>query len=235
MWRPFAVLAGIVLTVAVIFSASHSSRAADGPSDYVDSRLCANCHASIYETYGRTGMARSFYRPRPENTVEDYKANNSYYHAASDTHFTMIERDGKYYQRRYQIGFQGKETNVDEKEIDCVMGSGNHVRSYLHRTSAGGLQELPLAWYSEKGGYWAMNPGYDKPDQLASGLAGMGSCAGKIGAAREGRGNLPACRPAISRGRPILAGAGGGLCGSGKESGGNGGFAKGSAIGLGGA
>jgi predicted CXXCH cytochrome family protein len=23
---------------------------------------------------------------------------------------------------------------------------------------------LPLAWYAEKGGYWAMNPGYDRPD-----------------------------------------------------------------------
>src|SRR5271170_2817989 len=115
MWRPLAVFAGVVLTIGVIFSASHSSRAAESPSDYVDSRLCANCHASIYETYRRTGMARSFYRPRPENTVEDYKVNNSYYHPASDTHFTMIERDGKYYQRRFQIGFEGKETNVEEK------------------------------------------------------------------------------------------------------------------------
>ena len=135
------------------------------PADYVDTRLCAQCHAKIYEAYQRTGMARSLYRPVGANTVEDYGVNNRYYHAASDTHFTMIERSGKYYQRRYQIGYQGKETNVDEKEIDFVMGSGNHVRTYLHRTNTGALLELPLAWYAEKGGYWAMNPGYDKPDQ----------------------------------------------------------------------
>jgi predicted CXXCH cytochrome family protein len=110
-------------------------------------------------------MARSFFRPTPGNTVEDYRVNNGYYHPASDTYFTMLERDGRYYQRRYQIGFQGEETNVDEKEIDFVMGSGNHVRTYLHRTKAGALLELPLAWYAEKGGNWAMNPGYDKPDQ----------------------------------------------------------------------
>src|SRR5689334_7561361 len=132
---------------------------------YVDSRLCAPCHPKIYETYQHTGMARSFYRPRPENTVEDYRVNNRYYHRASDTHFTMLERNGKYYQRRYQIGFRGEETNVDEKQIDFVMGSANHVRTYLHRTSAGALLELPLAWYAERGGYWSMNPGYDKPDQ----------------------------------------------------------------------
>ena len=44
------------------------------------------------------------------------------------------------------------------------MGSGNHSRAYLSRTPNNRLIELPLAWYSEKGGYWAMNPGYDRPD-----------------------------------------------------------------------
>src|SRR6185437_4423130 len=63
--------------------------------------------------------------------------------------------------RRWQIGYECKETNVEELEIDYVMGSGNRVRTYLHRTPRGTLIELPLAWYSEKGGYWAMNPGYD--------------------------------------------------------------------------
>lgn len=168
MWRSLAVIVGIVLAVGIAFFASHSSRAADNSSDYVDPRLCAACHSGISETYQRTGMARSFYRPAPENTIEDYQKNNRYYHAPSDTYFTMIERSGKYYQRRYQIGFAGKETNVEEKQIDFVMGSGNHVRTYLHRTATGELQELPLAWYSEKGGYWAMNPGYDELDHLYS-------------------------------------------------------------------
>jgi len=151
--------------LAVATLAAGSLACFGAPADYVDSSLCAGCHRNIYEAYQRTAMARSFYRPERGNPAEDYRVNNSYYHAASDTHFTMLERDGKYYQRRYQIGFQGKETNVDEKEIDFVMGSGNHVRTYLHRTSAGALQQLPLAWYAEKGGYWMMNPGYDKPDQ----------------------------------------------------------------------
>ena len=43
------------------------------------------------------------------------------------------------------------------------MGSGNHSRAYLNRTGRGILIELPLAWYSEKGGYWDVNPGYDTP------------------------------------------------------------------------
>jgi predicted CXXCH cytochrome family protein len=113
-------------------------------------------------------MARSFYRPRPENTVEDYTSRNSYYHPASDTWFAMIQRDGRYYQREWQIGFDGKETNAVEKEIDFVLGSGNHARTYLHREAGNTLVELPLSWYAEKGGTWAMSPGYDRPDHQGS-------------------------------------------------------------------
>lgn len=105
-------------------------------------------------------MGRSLYRPAPENTPP-----GSFYHQASDRYYTMIERGGKFYQRRHQIGFGGKETNVLEVEAGYVVGSGNHARTYLHRTSEGSLVELPVSWYAEKGGYWAMSPGYDRSDQ----------------------------------------------------------------------
>jgi hypothetical protein len=134
------------------------------PSTYVNSKLCESCHATQAQSYRHTGMARSFYRPQPGNTIEDYSRANSHYHGPSDTHFTMIERDGKYYQRRYQIGYQGKETNIEEKQVHFVMGSGNHARTYLHRTSRNTLQQLPLGWYAEKRGHWGMSPGYDHPD-----------------------------------------------------------------------
>jgi predicted CXXCH cytochrome family protein len=109
-------------------------------------------------------MARSFYRPAPENTVEDYSKKNTFYHRASDTYFEMVERGGRYFQRQYQMGFEGKPTQAVEKEVDFILGSGNHARTYLHRTAADTLVQLPLAWYAEKGGYWAMSPGYDRPD-----------------------------------------------------------------------
>jgi predicted CXXCH cytochrome family protein len=55
-------------------------------------------------------------------------------------------------------------TNEFEARIDYWIGSGNHARSYISRTKAGELIELPISRYSENGGYWAMNPGYDRPD-----------------------------------------------------------------------
>ena len=49
---------------------------------------------------------------------------------------------------------------------DFVLGSGKHARTYLHRAAGGRFVELPAGWYSENGGYWAMNPGYDRPDHM---------------------------------------------------------------------
>lgn len=123
-------------------------------ADYVDPQVCATCHREIAAEYAKTGMGRSFFRPSPADT-------GSYYHALSDTHFSMTVRDGAAYQRRWQLGFDGRETNVEELKVDYVMGSGNHARSYLHRTPRGTLIELPLGWYSENGGQWRMAPGSD--------------------------------------------------------------------------
>ena len=125
------------------------------PSAYVNAKECAACHPRIFSSYQLTGMARSFFLSRPGPTVDDF------YHAASDTHFSMFQREGKYYQRRWQIGPKGHEINPEEMQVDFTMGSGNHAQTYLHRTAGGTLLELPLGWYAEKGGYAALNPGYD--------------------------------------------------------------------------
>src|SRR5215467_12597645 len=102
------------------------------PGKITPQAVCGSCHPAIAESYSKTAMARSFYRPKSV-------ASGEFYHAASDTRFTMFERGGQFFQRRFQTGFGGAETNVDEKRIDFVMGSGNHARTFLHRTRAGEL------------------------------------------------------------------------------------------------
>ena len=128
--------------------------------------VCGTCHAAIAAGYARTGMARSLFRPRPAMEVEDLDGRNSYYHSLSDRHYRTFRSGGKYYQRRGQTGENGKENNAIEREIHFVLGSGNRARAYLHRTPEGRLLQLPVGWYSAGGGYWAMNPGYDRPDHL---------------------------------------------------------------------
>ena len=151
---------GSTLILLVLSGCLTAQQAAPG-NEYVDAKICAGCHRQIAADYRLTGMGRSFYRPAPANTIEDYANQNAFQHSLSDTRYSMIARDGAYYQRRWQLGFEGKETNVEELKIDYVIGSGEHARSYLHRMASGAFIELPLGWYAEKGGYWGMSPGFD--------------------------------------------------------------------------
>ena len=160
MGWPFSGLVAAVVTCQML------AAAAPAGSRYIDSRVCGKCHSAIAAHYAQTGMGRSFFRPArssvPEvDPIRIDPAKEDFYHALSDTHFSMTLRDGRYYQRRWQVGFAGKESSVEELTVDYVMGSGNHARSYLHRTPRGTLIELPLGWYAENGGRWGVSPGSD--------------------------------------------------------------------------
>jgi len=135
---------------------------------YADPAVCADCHSEIAATYQKTGMGRSFRKLGSKGDLGAPATAKPFYHAASKSFFSMVFRDGAWFQRRWQTGVDGKETNVDEKRVDYVLGSGNHSRTLLHLTERNTLQELPLGWYSEKGGFWDMNPGYDRPDYAGS-------------------------------------------------------------------
>ncbi|MBV8810800.1 MAG: tetratricopeptide repeat protein [Acidobacteriaceae bacterium] len=164
--RRWAVLAAIGSLACLLNSSCGRAKAAvTQQSGYVDAIVCNGCHADIARTYRLTGMGRSAYPPTDVNVVEDYTSNDALYHAPSDRYYTLIHRSGEFYQRRHQIGFNNKETNTLERRVDVVIGSGNHARTYLHRAREGKLTELPVSWYAESGGYWAMSPGFDRPDQ----------------------------------------------------------------------
>lgn len=122
-------------------------------SGYVDPVRCRACHQSIYDSYAKTGMGRSF---GPAGAVPDLA---DFFHDASARRYSVVNRAGAFFLRRTQ-----PETGTLEKRIDYVLGSGNHSKTFVHRDPQGRLLELPVSWYSERGGYWAMSPGYDRPD-----------------------------------------------------------------------
>ncbi len=160
--RPLLSIGAPLCALACGVAAFSATAQAQTPN--VAGKPCATCHPREAASFAQTGMGRSFSVPTPGSITPA-----SFYHKASDTTFEMIARSdaaGKteYFQRQYQIGFDGKQTSILEKRVDLVLGSGNHSKAYLSRTPSNTLLELPLAWYAEKGGYWAMNPGYDNPD-----------------------------------------------------------------------
>src|SRR5713101_1270721 len=120
-------IAAVVAAAAILTAWTYLGRRPVASSlrvEYVDPRLCANCHAGIAANFRETGMGKSFSRLPVKNTLEDFTPGKPFYHKASDTYFSMIQRGGEYFQRRWQIGFDGSETNVEEKRVDYVMGSG---------------------------------------------------------------------------------------------------------------
>lgn len=162
------VLIGALAAAGVWWHMRQATGASSQPAArYADPALCEQCHPDIAATYHKTGMGRAFHRVRAQD-INWPTPGKPWHHASSDTYFEMVQRDGSWFQRRWQIGFDGKQTNVDEKRADYVLGSGNHAETFLHLTENNTLQELPLGWYAEKGGYWAMNPGYDRPDFAGS-------------------------------------------------------------------
>jgi len=132
---------------------------------YVDPARCTSCHRQIADDYARTGMGRSFRSLRSEVALPEFNG-VTFRHDASEQYFTATRKDAGYYLQRRQAGLGGSAANVLESEVHYVVGSGNHARSYLHRSPAGTLVELPATWYSEGGGSWGMSPGYDRPDHL---------------------------------------------------------------------
>jgi predicted CXXCH cytochrome family protein len=144
---------------------------APGTEAYAPARSCAACHPAQWKTYQQTGMARAFFKPAAERMVEDWDGANTFHHVASGRHYKFSRREGRYFLRRHVTGYDGKETAVMEAEIHYVMGSGNHARSYIHRTPQNRLVELPVAWYPDPAGkrprgFFAMGPGYDRPGHL---------------------------------------------------------------------
>jgi len=178
-WR--TLLIGVAVLAAAWRIVPQSRPASSPPANqtssaYVDPALCASCHQDIAKTYKLTGMGHSLYQPVAGSMVEDFTTRNTVHHEASGLTYTMVERDGKFYQRRSEKGFDGNETNVVEEQIDYIIGSGNHARSYLHRGLDGRLIELPVSWYVENSGYWAMSPGYDRKGQEDFRRAIPGEC-----------------------------------------------------------
>jgi len=154
--------AGILLHRAV--SSRDDQQYANG---YAPPQSCNRCHAKIAETYKQTGMGRSFHRVSAQTEAADFKDRNSITHQPSGKRYEMVQQDGAFYLRRSVLNQDpGLEVESYLQRMDYAIGSGNHARTYLHRTADGKLIELPVSWYTELGGYWEMSPGYDQAAQM---------------------------------------------------------------------
>lgn len=98
---------------------------------YTDPVVCQECHADVWQTYQHTGMARSFCPAKPGTMKAHLGTGEPFYHRTSERYYTMIERDGRYFQRRHQSDFTGREANVVEKEIHATIPLSSEASTVL--------------------------------------------------------------------------------------------------------
>src|SRR4051794_34211509 len=81
---------------------------------YINPAVCRSCHQAIFDSYAQTGMARSL---APVKHVPNL---TELYHRPSERYYSIVFREDRPFLRRTQEG----NTNVVEKSIDFVIGSG---------------------------------------------------------------------------------------------------------------
>jgi tetratricopeptide (TPR) repeat protein len=123
---------------------------------YVGIQKCASCHDEIYQSYIRTGMGRSFYKPVWEERIEDFE--QIVYDSHSDYYYQSFWQDKELWMKEFRK--EGNDTVYQRIEkIDYIIGSGNQTRSYLILRN-GFLYEAPITWYVARK-KWDLSPGYE--------------------------------------------------------------------------
>jgi hypothetical protein len=129
---------------------------------YVGSKVCAGCHADIYEKYVRTDMGRSMSLANDPAQLE--RVSNPVTVVADKLHryFQVFRKDSNLYQSEYELGSDGSEVFRNIQKIEYVIGSGSNGQGYIVQRGDY-LLEAPLSYYS-KSKSWALSPGYELGD-----------------------------------------------------------------------
>lgn len=155
-----ALMCGVAIGLGWYFGMSAGGESKNtSPASYAPAGECQACHGEKHRDYQHVAMSQSFRTIDTSTAIEDFAA-PAFVHSKSQRRYQMVRREGKLFQRRYELDGSGQTANAYELEITHVIGSGRHARSYLHRSASGELFQLPLTWYTQERA-WNMSPGYD--------------------------------------------------------------------------
>ncbi|MGH9432574.1 MAG: hypothetical protein ACRD3T_13615 [Terriglobia bacterium] len=134
-----------------------------GPAvGYVGSKVCAECHSDIYQSFKATDMGRSMVMPDDASqsvllltpaTVDDQKLNRQ---------FQAFGQGNRVYQSESEIAPGRGEVFRNTKQVEYVIGAGENGFGYLVRRGQY-LFEAPLSYYT-KFHQWELSPGYQFAD-----------------------------------------------------------------------
>src|SRR5579859_1002265 len=130
--------------------------------DYVGSRVCAECHHSIYKSFSRTDMGRSMSVVSPA-VLALLPTSATIFDSKHNRHFSAFVRRGRLYQSEWALDEQGRVVFDEIEKVKWIIGAGaNAIGGFILRGED--IDEAPLAYYSQTGA-WALSPGYEDADR----------------------------------------------------------------------
>ena len=134
-------------------------------SGYVGNEACAKCHASIYESYTRTAMAKAS-GPATENLIV-----GELHHQPSGLNYRIYSEDGKVW-----LAFErpGDPSVSGKRQLLYYIGQGRRGRTYLFSVD-GFVFESPVNWYADRH-MWDMAPAYGGTREMPLNLPALVSC-----------------------------------------------------------
>jgi Tfp pilus assembly protein PilF len=146
--RVAAAVAPLGLIALQLSAGSPLARAAAAPEE-VGNQACASCHKALYDTFGRTAMARTS-GPAPANVIE-----GTFHHGASGVSY-RVYREGESAYLSYER--PGSSALHGRQGLKYFVGSNTRGRTFLFDID-GFLYQSPINYYAAKR-VWDMSPGY---------------------------------------------------------------------------
>lgn len=124
---------------------------------YVGINTCKLCHQSIYNTFIKTGMGKSF------DVASKHKSAGDYHSSA------VHDKIGDFYYKAFwdneslrflEYRLQGKDTIYKRLEtVNFIVGSGQHTNSHIQSVN-GYFNQMPMTFYTQKK-TWDLPPGFE--------------------------------------------------------------------------
>lgn len=127
---------------------------------YVGMNECKTCHASIYESFMRTGMGKSWGAATKQKSAADFTpAHALVYDSIKDFYYKPFwDKDSLCI---LEFRLSGKDTIYRRLEkVSYIVGSGQHTNSHILNIN-GYLHQAPITFYTQKG-RWDLAPGFEK-------------------------------------------------------------------------
>jgi tetratricopeptide (TPR) repeat protein len=124
---------------------------------YVGMNTCKLCHQSIYNTFIKTGMGKSFDVASKQKSAGDFNNATIHDNLANLSYHAYWQNNNLYF-----CEFRKEKNDTTHKrieQVDFIIGSGQHTNSHLQSIN-GYINQMPMTYYTQKK-HWDLPPGFE--------------------------------------------------------------------------